>query len=519
MKAVTLRTFIAVHTWAGLIAGFGLFIAFYAGAITVFVHELQEWEQSAKPHRPVDSVENAQRLVDLVLARHPEAHDRFNLQVPSSHHPELLLRWDDHEFQLTPELQLAEIKPSSELAGLIYRLHYTAGIPTPWGLYALGFVCILYGLALVTGIVIYTPVFLKDLFALRVGRNLKRLWQDAHNAIGVLSLPFHVIFAWTGAILAIGTLLLAPFQYLVFEGKLMQLIGADLTLAEPREPAGSNAPLLSVSQVLARAQAARPGIEAESLVYHHAGDANAQIDIYGHVEQRSLSALAAIALNGSSGELIRIVDAERFSVGTRFYRSLAALHFGDFGEAPVKWLYFILGMAGAFLFYSGNLLWIETRRERRSVLQPRNTRWMAQATLGVCLGCIAGISAIFLANKLLPAALADRPVWEERVYFLVFFLCLIWAFARPPARGGYELLLTSAVLTGAIPFVNALVTGNHIVNTLIHGEWALFFVDVIALLFAWMFWRMARATLKRGRNGEANSVWSLSPAGGTTSAS
>ena len=34
---------------------------------------------------------------------------------------------------------------------------------------------------------------------LRPGRNLKRFWQDAHNVIGVLSLPMHVMFAVTGA--------------------------------------------------------------------------------------------------------------------------------------------------------------------------------------------------------------------------------------------------------------------------------------------------------------------------------
>ena len=38
MKASTLRTFTTVHTWTGLLAGFALFIAFYAGALTMFFH-------------------------------------------------------------------------------------------------------------------------------------------------------------------------------------------------------------------------------------------------------------------------------------------------------------------------------------------------------------------------------------------------------------------------------------------------------------------------------------------------
>jgi uncharacterized iron-regulated membrane protein len=57
----------------------------------------------------------------------------------------------------------------------------------------------------------------------------------------------------------------------------------------------------------------------------------------------------------------------------------------------VQWLYFLLGLGGAFLFYSGNLLWIESRRKRRQVEQGRAQLVMARATVGICLGvCVAG---------------------------------------------------------------------------------------------------------------------------------
>jgi uncharacterized iron-regulated membrane protein len=40
----TLRTFTTVHTWVGLVAGFALFVAFYAGALTLFHHDLPLWQ-------------------------------------------------------------------------------------------------------------------------------------------------------------------------------------------------------------------------------------------------------------------------------------------------------------------------------------------------------------------------------------------------------------------------------------------------------------------------------------------
>jgi hypothetical protein len=44
--------------------------------------------------------------------------------------------------------------------------------------------------------------------------------------------------------------------------------------------------------------------------------------------------------------------------------SFFALHFGNFGGAPVRWAYFFLGLAGAFLFYSGNLFCADSRHKR-----------------------------------------------------------------------------------------------------------------------------------------------------------
>ena len=54
------------------------------------------------------------------------------------------------------------------------------------------------------------------------------------------------------------------------------------------------------------------------------------------------------------------------------------LHYGTFGHQPVKWLYSLPGMAGAFLFYSDNPLWIEARRKRHSDPQPGKTWLLAQ---------------------------------------------------------------------------------------------------------------------------------------------
>lgn len=510
MKAVTLRSFLAVHTWMGLITGMALFIAFYAGAITVFTHELQDWRRPAvEAAADGDPVAQAQALLDAVLIRHAQDEGELFLTLPGTRTPQSVAYWSDHvrrtrnEYMLDAEGQLVDSNSRAGFVQFIYDLHFTAGLPLTPGMYLFGVVCVLYGLALVSGVVIYAPVFFKDLFALRVGRNLKRLWQDAHNVVGMLSLPFHVIFAWSGAVLCIGYLLLAPFQILVYENKLLEILEHDLEASPHVEPAGERAPMLPLAQVLRRAKLELPELQAESFGFHDPGDAKAQVAVFGHAEQRRLASNAAVVLDAADGTFVAKVEPAQYTPGRAFLNSLTALHFGNFGHYTVKWLYFLLGLAGAFLFYGGNLLWIEARRKRRQVAQPFKTRAMAALTLGVCLGCMAGVSATFLAGAMLP------DVWVSRTYFIVFFAAILWACIRPPARAGHELLWLCGLLTAAIPLAGWRGHGEHMFAAFAQGHWHRFFVDVTALVMALAFWRMARATLRRGRTGDPNSVWAL----------
>ena len=43
MRADFIRIYKSVHTWAGIVSGLALFIAFYAGALTVFKEPIRRW--------------------------------------------------------------------------------------------------------------------------------------------------------------------------------------------------------------------------------------------------------------------------------------------------------------------------------------------------------------------------------------------------------------------------------------------------------------------------------------------
>jgi uncharacterized iron-regulated membrane protein len=202
MRSDTLRVYKTVHTWTGIVAGLLLFIAFYAGAITMFKDSLSEWTTPpAAVATPSVPLARADALIERTLDAYPAARTLFTLalvdgdRVRLSWQPAPGQRWDSW-LDEHGQLHTSQSRPS-DAARFIDLLHMTGGVPGGYdvGVGVMGVVSLLYGLALVSGVIVLLPTLVKDLFALRIGKNLKRMWLDAHNAVGILSLPFHLVMA------------------------------------------------------------------------------------------------------------------------------------------------------------------------------------------------------------------------------------------------------------------------------------------------------------------------------------
>ena len=126
--------------------------------------------------------------------------------------------------------------------------------------------------------------------------------------------------------------------------------------------------------------------------------------------------------------------------------------------------------------------------------------------MGVCLGCIAGVSAAFLASRGL-AELPDRADLTEIAYYAVFFASILWVFAKPVAVGARDLLYLSALLTILIPVFDLLLVGQSIWRNAFTEHWPLLIVDLLALMGALAFWKMGRRVSIRAETGDPNSVW------------
>lgn len=507
-----------VHIWVGIVSGLMLFIAFYAGAITMFEKPLERWATPPSALAPPPPIERADELREAVLARHPQAAKVHAVVVqPTAEMPARVVwrepgktRRDFTEygasFAADGSLQVEKLA-RAPVAQLVDTLHQLVGLPFADAVARpiMGAVALLYAVALVSGLIIVLPTLVKDFFALRLGKNIKRMWMDVHNALGIVSLPFHLVMALTSVVFAFHTPFYAVQEKVVYPHGLPWGQHAPAPLPGPHEYP------LPADELLRRVEAQLPGFEVYSFIFREDhGQLEASVtglDIRYGTRGRTY---ASTHLNPYTGEVDPHDLPGHMEPWDATVNTFFMLHFGSYGGNAMRWLYVAMGLAGAMLFYTGNLLWIESRRrkQRDGVVpgQKRSARVLGCLTVGVSLGCVIGISATLAATKWLPGRVDGIAAWHEGIYYAVFLAAVAWAFVRGAARSADELLRLAALATLLIPL------GSLAGIWGVGGTWnhpgTGFAVDATALAAVPVFLLLAHHTRKRMREGHADSVWS-----------
>lgn len=522
-----------VHTWTGIIPGALLFIAFYAGALTVFKEPLGEW---ATP--PVTSearlrgvpLDETPALIEATLEARPDAGRGFFVDLSEEGRVDRL-EWevrpegaDEHDNLSVTHLialprpdgtvQVEEVE-RSKVGEFVHMLHSVVGLPLdsePSRIF-MGLVSMLYFVALISGLMMILPRFFMDLFALKVDHKVRRVWRHAHLAVGMVSLPFHVVIALTATVFAFHDPIYGIQNFTIHEGR----IGEVFRGPPPEDPVPHDpADLLPPREIAEHVVALAPDFEPTRLHYVGVTGPKPVVRVWGEdpaaVAWRPLGGLAM--LDPYSGDVVTTAYLPgKQGVGGTVLSALFASHFGTYGGPLVKGIYFAFGLLGAWLFYTGNLLWVEARRKKQGkrpgspVPEQRPvTRWMAAGSVGVCLGTVCGISATLAAAKVLHALGLHPDAWFHTVYYGVFLASVGWALWRGAPRASVHLLGAAAALTLAIPVLSLL--GALFPGTGLWGHLDLVGIDLAAVAMGAMFAGMGVLTARRAFRGAVDSVWS-----------
>lgn len=514
-----LRTYQSVHTWTGIITGLVLFIGFYAGSLSMFEDELSHWATPSSHHLAQIPVEKFDQLIVESASNFEKPQQGFVVNFNDEMSP---LTWSEsgggrglqlnnvkRHATLSDQGELiTQVNKSNELGDLIDTLHRTAGIAgkvghEDLGVLVLGLAAVLYFLALVSGIIFLLPTLVKSFFALRTNKGANRFWLDSHNLVGIISLPFHLIIALTVVVFA--------FHDAFYGG--LSLAYADKPLFERSEAAKTEYSinqLPSINRYLEQVEQLSKDYTVESMAFSGLSTVRPSVAITVKSSEAMMRTNTGdiIYMNPYTLEVnFSTLQLDENDTYTPLVASFFSLHFGGFAGNFGRWVYFILGLLGAFLFYSGNLIWLEKRRQKQPT-QTKSSRFMASLTIGVCLGSILAVVSTLLASKWLYLMGVQVNNYYLVCYYVVFFGALFYSFARGGAKSAIDLQYALSLACLFIPLTSIILMVTQM------SLWAPtgftnFTVEIVALIFSAVFYSAARKTEKRVYHGEVNSIWSL----------
>ncbi len=519
-----------VHTWFGLVLGFVLMAAFFFGSLSVFDREIDRWAvpetrfpaqpmpsfdqvlwpvyQQLRAH-PLDMAATARRVEGEIP--HPDTLPLVSLYAYTTHRDPVLQiggefaipnkpldASDDHQHvhgwaSIDPRsgtyLSQDKLQIGSEF---FYPMHYS--LHFHWqdlGYWIVALAGLVMLVALVSGVVMHRKLF-RELFTFRPHKRTQRSVLDLHNLTGVVALPFHFFFAFTGLVIFAG--IYFPLGETMLEplAKQHQVLEAERT-GLPHEPAGEAAPMASVDAMVVEAKRrwdlrGMPG-EVGYLFMDHLGDANGYVSIYRAGNDQVALVGQGVHFKASTGEVLREDPPPTpvFAIN----EFLTGLHLQHFKHWLLRWLYVFGGLAGCVCIATGFVFFVEKRKKQLAGHSARLIRWVDALAVTTVTGMVVATLAILVANRLLPADLPARGLWEERIFWYSWLVMLAHALWRSKAVASglispawreqswlVVLLAVSAVL------FNWIGTGDHLVKTLNDGYWPVAGVDLFLLACA-----------------------------------
>lgn len=527
-----------LHTWFGLVLGFVLMVVFFFGSLSVFDREIDRWALpelrfAAQPMPSFDtllrpSFERMQpQKEDLALLE-----GRVNSPLPQRF--DTVHSWSAYTTHRDPVLSVfagfvvphaknpdetvyatrtmdprsGALLPQGHLhigSRFFYPMHYSLNLN--WkdlGMWIVGFAALMMLMALVSGVVMHRKIF-REFFTFRRHKSTQRSALDLHNLTGVVALPFHFFFAFTGLVIFAGVYFPVAHSQLHDLHELHERIEAKTT-GLPHERAGLAAPMASVDAMVAQAQARwkakGKGGEVGFLEVRHVGDANAFVSVYRAGTDRIALVGDGMHFKATTGELLR-EDPEPTAVDS-VNTFLTGLHLQHFRHWLLRWLYVLGGLLGCTCIATGFIFFVEKRKRQHAKSGGQGSRIVDALAVSSLTGMLIATGTMLLANRLLPSELASKGDWERYAFFGAWALALIHALWRsaPVARGlvnpgwreqchGFAALAVSAVIA------NWISTGDHLGKTLNAGYWPVAGVDLSLLVSALLALLAARTLARR----------------------
>ena len=484
------------HTVSGIVISFALFVCFYAGAVALFMDEIYRWENPEVRFESVNPKDiNYDEALEALTLNTPNLYlgKFFNFVPPNDQNPsikffgKLTLGKEKTEFfkaHINPHTnKVTPVKEAkTEMMRTIYRLHFFSQIPLV-GKFISGFVALFFLFALVTGILIHWKNMVVKFYTFTTKGKWKQIWTNSHVTLGVISLPFQIVFAVTGAILGLVNLILLSSYILILDNnhEIKKAFKPHnvITYDKDAQMLENGVRINSITDAI---YSNYPDKEITFIRVNNFDKQDGTITIRLD-DKTGITGDGVIVYGRKDGKIIQAAIPDNKSYTNGVYPFLVKLHYGTFGGLFLKIIYFILAMITCYIIISGVMIWRTARDNKKYTEKQRKFHHrVTKLNLAICLSMFPALAVIFIANKVVPMALENRIFYVNSTFFLGWLLLsIIGLFWNDYRKLNRNYLLIGSFLSLLIPIVNGFVTGDWLWKTLSNAQYYVFSVD-----FTWL---------------------------------
>lgn len=501
MNRESLKSLTNAHAWVGLVISTILFIIFFAGSISLFRDDIVAWELN--PHFAVNEQSEHFSLDSLINEVTKEykvnTHSYFFLTMPTLEQPRANLYFeekvseaehDDIHLILAPDGKILGNGNGASWGDFLYELHYNLHIPEV-GLYFVGVVTLFFFVALLSGVVIHWRKIITKFFQYRKDGNKDKL-LDAHNLIGVMGLPFHIMYAFSGLVFNLLIIYQISYAVALYGGDQKKLFVAAGVVDVHLEETNIVTPVIGLDKLLAKAQNSVGEVYFNTVSIDHFGDESASVTFRGQ-DKNQFSTRKEATYHIASGRELYLTKDNYDNDLRGGLAVISSLHFGDFAGYLVRVLFFILGIGTCYIILTGNLMWLKKKSSLRTEKQSQvGLRIVNAMTTGGFIGTIFATAVGFICTRLIDIDYVNR----SDVIGYIFFACLFGAITvsltiKAQKKFAAIFLKITAVALAVVPVLDWLLVSQGIVDMLKFGYYNVIVVEAMLLSLALFCWLIA----------------------------
>lgn len=510
MKRDALKALTNAHAWVGLIISTILFIIFFAGSLSLFREDIISWERD--PYFTVsDDVQNFS--IDAIISQVTEeynvhTHGYFILQRPTVEQPSSNLYFEeeiatqgnldnekggqqedhiDKHLVISPDGKILGDGNAFDWGNFLYQLHYNLHIPEV-GLYFVGVVTLFFFVALLSGVVIHWRKIISKFFQYRKDGKKDKL-LDAHNLIGVMGLPFHIMYAFSGLVFNLLIVYQVSYAVALYGGDQAKLFKAAGVVDVHIEETNITVPVQGIDKLYLTAKESLGEVDITRISIDHFGDESASVTFRGD-DKTQFSTRKEVTYHIASGRELYLTNNNYDNDIRGGLAVIASLHFGDFAGYSLRILFFILGIGTCYIILTGNLMWLQKRANLRSEKQNKFGIQLVKAmTTGGFIGTVFATAVGFICARLLPLDLLNRSDIIGQIFFACLAVSLITSLLiKAQQQFSAIFLKVTALALALIPVLDWLILPQKIIAMFKVGHFDVVIVEVMLLILALCCW-------------------------------